>query len=178
AICPVIPIIALTSVIKGYFQGMQNMKPQSIAIVIEQIIRIIAVYLLVSFLLPFGIEYAAMGAMISVCIGEAASLTYLLFMFKQKKKVRVRKQFFHYLKDSSGTRKSLFSIALPNTGSKLISSFANFFEPIIVAQSLAISGVAVHEATKQYGELTGYAMPLLFLPSFITNSLSIALVPS
>src|SRR5699024_5247510 len=32
--------------------------------------------------------------------------------------------------------------------------------------------------TKQYGELTGYVMPLLFLPTFITNSLSIALVPS
>src|SRR5699024_8806713 len=28
------------------------------------------------------------------------------------------------------------------------------------------------------GELTGYAMPLLFLPTFITNSLSIALVPA
>src|SRR5699024_179549 len=130
-----------------------------------------AVFLFVSFLLPYGIEFAAMGAMFSVCIGEAASLTYLLYMFKRKKKVKVRKQFFYYLKNSSQTKKQLFSIALPNTGSKLISSFANFFEPIIVAQSLAISGVAVHDATKQYGELTGYAMPLLFLPSFITNSL-------
>src|SRR5699024_9148131 len=41
-----------------------------------------------------------------------------------------------------------------------------------------IAGVAVHVATSQYGELTGYAIPLLFLPTFITNSLSIALVPS
>src|SRR5690625_1909624 len=46
AVCPVVPIIALTSVIKGYFQGMQNMKPQSVAIVIEQIVRIIAVFIL------------------------------------------------------------------------------------------------------------------------------------
>lgn len=178
AVCPVVPIIALTSVIKGYFQGMQNMKPQSVAIVIEQIVRIIAVFILVSILLPYGIEFAAMGAMISVCIGEVTSLLYLLYMFKRKKKIRVRQQFFHYIKGSHQTRKHLFSIALPNTASKLISSIANFLEPIIVAQSLAISGVAVHDATKQYGELTGYAMPLLFLPSFITNSLSIALVPS
>src|SRR5699024_4104488 len=38
--------------------------------------------------------------------------------------------------------------------------------------------ITVENATKQFGELTGFAMPLLFLPSFITNSLSIALVPA
>jgi len=72
----------------------------------------------------------------------------------------------------------LFSIAIPNTGSRLISSFSSFLEPILVAQSLAIAGISSAIATKQYGELTGYVMPLLFLPTFITNSLSIALVPS
>ncbi|MBO1003415.1 stage V sporulation protein B [Pseudogracilibacillus auburnensis] len=178
AVSPVVPIIAITSVIKGYFQGMQNMKPQSYAIVIEQIVRISAVFILVSLLLPYGVEFAATGAMISVIIGEIASLAYLFFSFKRKKIVKVRHQFFAFLKGSKKTRQELFSIALPNTGSKLISSFAGFLEPILVAQSLAIAGVATREATKQYGELTGYAMPLLFLPTFITNSLSIALVPS
>lgn len=178
AISPVVPIIAVTSVIKGYFQGMQNMKPQSYAIVIEQVIRITTVYFLVKLLVPYGVEFAATGAMISIIIGEVASLLFLFYTFKQKKIVKVRHQFFTFLKGSTNTRKELFSIALPNTGSKLISSFAGFLEPIIVAQSLAIAGVATSDATKQYGELTGYAMPLLFLPTFITNSLSIALVPS
>src|SRR5699024_3842018 len=59
-----------------------------------------------------------------------------------------------------------------------ISSISNFLEPILVAQSLAIAGLTTVQATRQYGELTGYAMPLLFLPTFITNSLSIALLPS
>lgn len=178
AISPVVPIIAMTSVIKGYFQGMQNMTPQSIAIVIEQIIRITAVFFLVSLLLPYGVEFAAAGAMVSVVIGELASLLYLFYTFKQKKTIKVRHQFFTYLKGSKPVRKQLFSIALPNTGSRLISSFAGFLEPILVAQSLAYAGIATKDATSQYGELTGYAMPLLYLPTFITNSLSIALVPS
>lgn len=178
AISPVIPIIALTSVIKGYFQGMQNMKPQSIAIVIEQTIRIIAVFLLVSYLLPYGVEFAAAGAMVSVLIGEFASLLFLLYQFKKTKTIALRHRFFAFLKGSKQTQQQLFSIAIPNTGSKIISSFANFFEPIIVAQSLSLAGAHAHDATKQYGELTGYAMPLLFLPSFITNSLSIALIPT
>ena len=51
-------------------------------------------------------------------------------------------------------------------------------EPIVVAQSLAIAGYAAVEATRQYGELTGLALTLLTLPSFITYSLSTALVPA
>src|SRR5699024_8081179 len=84
-ITPVIPIIAISSVIKGYFHGMQNMKPQSIAIIIEQIIRISVVYFLITLLLPYGIEFAATGAVISVVIGELASCLYLLYVFKRNK---------------------------------------------------------------------------------------------
>ncbi|MFK4997598.1 polysaccharide biosynthesis C-terminal domain-containing protein [Bacillus sp. N9] len=43
---------------------------------------------------------------------------------------------------------------------------------------MLIAGVAAGVATKQYGLLTGYALPLLTLPSFITYSLSTALVPA
>lgn len=178
AVSPSVPIIAFSSVMKGYFQGMQNMKPQSIAIVIEQTVRIIAVYFVITALIPYGVEFAAAGAMICVLIGELASFFYLFIVFKQKKIIRIRRNFFTFLKGSHSVRRELFSIAIPNTGSRLISSFSSFLEPIFVAQSLKIAGVSTIQATKQYGELTGYAMPLLFLPTFITNSLSIALIPS
>ncbi|HEX6595137.1 MAG TPA: stage V sporulation protein B [Bacillota bacterium] len=178
AISPIVPIIAISSVLRGYFQGKQNMKPQSYALVIEQVVRISCVAFFVKMLLPFGIEYAAAGAMFSVILGELASLVYMVFQFKRKKTIKVRYHFFSFLKKSKQTVKDLFSIALPTTGSRMIGSFFHFLEPIIVAQSLAIAGVSTTLATKQYGELTGYVLPLLFLPTFITQSLSIALVPS
>jgi len=177
-ISPIVPIIAISSILKGYFQGKQNMKPQSYAIIIEQIVRITCVALFINLLLPFGLEYAAAGAMISVIIGELASLMYMVYLFKRKKTIKIRTKFFSYLKASKQTLKELFSIALPSTGSKMIGSISNFLEPILVAQSLAIAGFSTSIVTKQYGELTGYVLPLLFLPTFITNSLSIALVPS
>src|SRR5699024_8805822 len=61
-----IPLIAISSIIKGYFQGMKNMKPQSYSIVIEQVVRISIVYFLIKLLLPYGIEFAATGAIISI----------------------------------------------------------------------------------------------------------------
>lgn len=60
----------------------------------------------------------------------------------------------------------------------MIGSLSWFFEPIVVAHSLAIAGVVTIEATKQYGALTGFALPLLMLPSFVTQSLATALVPA
>jgi len=178
AITPVVPIVAISSVIRGYFQGKQNMQPAAISQVLEQTIRISLVALFTSAFLPYGIEYAAAGAMISSVIGELVSLIYLLTMFKVKKKLKVRRNFFNSLKKGKSTFNQLMSIALPTTGSRLIGSISWFFEPIVVANSLAIAGVATAVATKQYGGLTGYALPLLMLPSFITVSLSTSLVPA
>ena len=69
AIGPVIPILAVAAVLRGYFQGKQNMKPQSFSQVIEQIVRISCTVFLVKFFLPYGVEFAALGAMISFLIG-------------------------------------------------------------------------------------------------------------
>ncbi|MBY0154367.1 stage V sporulation protein B [Cytobacillus oceanisediminis] len=178
AIAPIVPIIAISSVIRGYFQGRQNMKPAAYSQMIEQIVRISLIALMTKAFLPYGIEYAAAGAMLAAVIGELASLLYLMTTFKLKKKFRVRKQFFKFVSSGKSTFNELMTVALPTTGSKMIGSVAWFFEPIVVAQSLALAGVAAAAATKQYGALTGFAMPLLMLPSFITYSLSTSLVPA
>jgi stage V sporulation protein B len=178
AIAPIVPIVAVSSVLRGYFQGRQNMRPSAISQVIEQLVRITLIAVLTKTFMPYGIEYAAAAAMVASVIGELISLLYLMTTFKLKKKFRLRKNFFQYVHSGKSTFNELMSIALPTTGSRLIGSISWFFEPIVVAHSLAIAGVAAVAATKQYGALTGFAMPLLLLPSFITYSLSTSLVPA
>ncbi|MFI8685546.1 stage V sporulation protein B [Rossellomorea sp. NPDC077527] len=178
AIAPIIPIVAVSSVIRGYFQGRQNMKPSAYSQVIEQVVRITLIALLTKTFLPYGIEYAAAAAMAASVLGELASLLYLFASFKVKKKFKIRRNFFTSIRNGRETFNELMSVALPATGSRMIGSIAWFFEPIVVANSLALAGVAAGMATKQYGSLTGYALPLLFLPSFVTLSLSQSLVPA
>ncbi|KMK75720.1 stage V sporulation protein B [Alkalihalobacillus pseudalcaliphilus] len=178
AITPIVPIVAVSAIIRGYFQGKQNMTPTAISQVIEQIVRITLVAVTTTAFLPLGVEYAAAGAMISVVAGEFISLIYMIWAFKQKKAFRLRQQFMTYAKGGKQTLSDLMRIAIPTTGSRLIGSIALFFEPIVVAQSLAIAGMATVMATKQYGELAGFAIPLLMLPTFITQSLSVSLVPA
>ncbi|MBO0960748.1 stage V sporulation protein B [Neobacillus sp. MM2021_6] len=178
AIAPALPIIAVSSVIRGYFQGKQNMRPSAISQILEQVVRITLIATATKTFLPYGVEYAAAAAMGASVLGELLSLIYLVTTFKLKKRFRVRKNFFQYVHKGKRTFKELMEIALPTMGSRMIGSIAWFFEPIVVAHSLAIAGVIAVNATKQYGSLTGYAMPLLMLPSFITFSLSTSLVPA
>ncbi|WLD92214.1 stage V sporulation protein B [Alkalihalobacillus sp. AL-G] len=178
AIAPVVPIIALSSVIRGYFQGRQNMRPSAYSQVIEQIVRITLVAILTGALLPYGVQFAAAGAMISVVIGELASLLYMFSIFKMQKRIRVRRGFFAYLSKGRDTFNQLLRISLPTTASQLVGSISYFFEPIVITMSLAIAGVTTVMATSQYGALAGFVIPFLTLPMFITYSLSVSLVPA
>lgn len=184
AIAPIIPIIAISSVFRGYFQGKQNMKPYAFSQIIEQFTRIFTVLFLAHYLMPFGIAYAAAGAIIGMVIGEGLGLCYLLYSYKRDhqhpklfriQKISERKYF------KLNFRKTFFDlirISVPVTASRLVGSFAYAIEPIVVAQSLAIAGVATATSTALYGQLEGMAVPLVFFPSFITYALSVSLVPA
>ncbi|MCQ6557341.1 stage V sporulation protein B [Paenibacillus mendelii] len=179
AITPIAPIVAISSVLKGYFRGRLNMKPLAFSQVIEQLVRIGFIIALVHTLLPYGIEFAAAGAMASSVIGEGVSLLYLISMFKlYRRKKPSGEKWKHNLQHGRKTLHELLRIGLPTTGNGIIDSIYRAFQPILITQSLIVSGTSTVMATKMYGLLAGYTFPLLFLPSFITQSISTALLPA
>jgi stage V sporulation protein B len=180
AVIPIVPIIAVSSVIKGYFRGKQNMTPIALSLVIEQVIRIGFIFILVQYLLPYGIEYAAAGAVLSGIIGEGASLLYLLSMFKwsKQKQFKLHQSFIKQIGKGKKIFYDLLQTGLPTTGNGLIQSSIGVIQPILITQSLALAGIGTVLATKQYGIVIGYVLPLLGLPGFVTNSLSVPLVPA
>lgn len=179
AITPITPIVAVSSVLKGYFRGKQNMKPIAVSHVLEHVAQIVSVMALVELLLPYGIGYAAAGAMISSVIGEGAGLLCLISMFRLRKETNgPGRKLSGYIKEGKQTLFELLRIGLPTTGHGFIHSIYSAFQPLLVTKSLAIAGIGTALATKQFGMLAGYVFPLLFLPSFITESLSTALMPA
>lgn len=182
AITPIVPIIALSTIIRGYFQGKQNMTPTAVSNVLETIVRVIAVILLSSYLLPYGLGFAAAGVMIGVGLGEVASLLYLFTHFRKARKrlnpYTIKHKLSSQLDSYKKTFQELWSISVPVTASGLIGSISYAIEPILVAQSLALAGISSQMATAYYGELSGLAMFLVFFPTTLTYSLSISLVPA
>jgi stage V sporulation protein B len=118
--------------------------------------------------------------MVSVVIGEAAGLLFLFLTFKRsRKKQRGALAFPSQPLQADGTLWNLLRIGLPMTSNGLIYSLFRAFLPMLVTTSLLQSGVGTAAmATKQFGLLTGYVFPLLFLPGFFTQSLTTALVPA
>ncbi|SMO38576.1 stage V sporulation protein B [Melghirimyces algeriensis] len=183
-IAPILPIVAISSIFRGYFQGRQHMSPYAFSQVIEQIVRIFTVLLLARYLYPFGVEYAAAGAMVGVVIGEFAGMLYLLHSYKKDPKrppIRFHPGEALHLKQWRRFRTTmarLIRIAFPVTASRMVGSLSYAVEPIVVSQSLALAGISVAASTAMYGQLEGMAIPLLFFPAFITYALSTSLVPA
>ena len=178
AIAPIIPIIGISTVFRGYFQGKQNMNPYAFSQLIEQTARIFTVLFLAHFLLPYGIDYAAAGAMIGMVVGEGLGMLFLLYSFKKDPHRPQMRQPLPTRKDFVQTFRELTRISIPVTASRMIGSLAYAIEPIVVSQSLAIAGIATATSTALYGQLEGMAIPLIAFPSFITYALSVSLVPA
>lgn len=178
-IVPIIPIISVSSVLRGYFQGKQNMIPSATSTIIETIFRMVFGIILSLTFLPKGVEYASAGAMLGMVIGEIAGNFTLIthyFMQKREKQISTRKRLL--LNQNNQLYPKMFRIAIPVTTSQLIGSLAYFIEPSVVSHSLALAGVSTKIATAQYGQLTGMALLVINFPTVITYSLSVSLIPA
>lgn len=190
---PIIVIVAVSTVLRGYFQGKQNMIPTATSQVTETLVRIVAIIGCAYLLLPYGLEWAAAGAMLGVVLGEIGGLAVLIFEY-----YRSRRQLDNngdlsspHIEQASPTEehsmeaapprlvwRSLLRIAMPVTGGRLVGSLSYLLESITIARSLVLAGIATSVATAQYGALQGMIIPILLLPGALTYSLAVSLVPS
>lgn len=186
---PMIIIIAVSSVYRGYFQGKQNMIPSASSSVIETIVRIVCMLWFAHLLMPKGIAYGAAGAMLGTAVGELIGMITLLLQYtgegnkggKLAPKQQPVKSVSSKEEPTTSNKsilKRLFGIALPVTGGRMVGSFSYLLETILTNRSLALAGIATSVATAQYGALQGMIIPLLLLPGALTVSLAISLVPS
>ncbi|MFC4102526.1 stage V sporulation protein B [Paenibacillus xanthanilyticus] len=179
AITPIAPVVAVSAVLKGYFRGKQRMQTIAVSDVLEYTVQIACVLALVHLLMPYGIAYAAAGAMAASVISEAFSLLFLLASYRLRRDApSPGETWSSHLKQGRPTLSELLRIGLPTTGHGVVQSLYGAFQPLLITTSLALAGIGTAMATQQFGMLAGFAFPLLFMPSFITHSLSTALIPA
>lgn len=180
AMIPLVGIISIASIYRGYFQGLQDMGPTAWSSILEQTVRITSIWIMASFLIKYSVAYAAAAAMVGMVLGELAGLAYLMVIHYR------RARLIHILPDAPTrslettrqTLKAIGEIAVPVTFSRLIGSVIYALEPILVTRALAVAGVATTLSTALYGQYSGMAIPLLIFPTVFTGSLTTNLVPS
>lgn len=174
---PAIVFISMSAIIRGYFFGLQDVKPPALIDVAEKLVRLIGLVLTVKIMLPYGIAYVCAGAMLAMAAGELVSLLLLTAVYLKKKRR------FTYSKQSPTDRSlsiinRIFANAIPLSVSGALSTILEMLCAVIVPAQLIAAGFNKQNALSLYGELTGMAMPLLFFPFVIITSLSITLVPA
>lgn len=169
---PALVFVSISSVIKGFFQGLQDMRPTAVTQIIEQAIRICSGFLLIYFLRPYGLTWTAIGLSLAVLLSELSGLVYLVTLYKNK----ISTQFFQW--PSLAIIKRLLSFSIPICITRIIASIVSTIEASLIPNQLKKAGYSLSQATSFYGELTAVAFAILAIPSTLTFSLATSLVPA
>jgi len=185
-ISPAIFLGSLVAVFRGYFEGLQNMKPTAISEIFEQLAKVGFGLLLAKVFLPMGLEYGVMGAVLGITLGEIVSLFLMiaLYLFNKKRTIFVmaKENNIDYIESQDlskkGFLKKMFLDSLPITFGASIVPFTLFFDSILMINLLTTVGFSTTTATRLFGIQAGVVTSLLQLPMIISISLSTALIPN
>jgi len=174
---PAIFVVSISSVFRGYFQGLQNMVPTALSQICEQIIRVAVGYTAAVRLLSAGVEWAAAGLALGMLAGELVGLLviavqyqFVLPKFKDENHETVYSSRFILTK--------LWRLASPVTAGRLLSTGLSALDALLIPLRLQVAGYGAREATTLFGQLGGAAFTLLTFPSVFTFALATSLVPS
>ncbi|MFV0274710.1 MAG: oligosaccharide flippase family protein [Bacilli bacterium] len=167
-----LPFISLSSIIRGYFFGKQQMIPHVLSNVVEQIFRLSLILYILPKIMHLGSINIVCILILTSIIGEVLSIFIMLLFVPRNTKISRTDLIPDY---ENG--KEILKISLPNTGSRIIGSIVFFLEPIILTAVLTNTGVTVLEIGNEYSVFTGFVLPLLLLPSFFTAAISQSLLP-
>lgn len=167
-----LPFISISSIIRGYFFGRENMIPHVVSNTFEQIVRIILNITILPIISKYSNVFIISFLILSNIISELSSII-ILYLYLPKK-IKINKE---YIKPDIEIMKDVLNISIPTTGSRVLGMIGYFFEPIIITSFLLINGYSNNYITYEYGVITGYVIPLLMLPSFFTMAISQATIP-
>jgi len=172
SICFVLPFTSISGIIKGYYFGKQNMLPNSISTIIEQIVRLILLLTVVPFLLHISLTAAVSGYIIISAVSEIAQIIVYLFFAPKNLSITLSD-----LKIRVPLMNELLSISIPNLSGRLIGNICYFFEPIILTNILVFIGYSTNFIQSEYGVYNAYVIPILTMPAFISLAMNSTLVP-
>lgn len=189
---PTIFIVAIMSVYRGYFQGMNSMVPTAISQIVEQIFNAFFSVYLAYILLGYGVDkaageknivMAAAGGTAGTGIGAFAGLIVIMFSYMLLKPVVYKKARYdkkNRVKAETGGQiaKILLCTAAPIIIGTAVFSITNLIDANMVLGILQSTGHTKEQAEALYGQLSGKYVTLTTLPISISTAVATATIPS
>lgn len=190
-IAPSLVLVPIMAAFRGYFQGMQNMKPTAVSQIVEQFFRVVVglggAYILF-FVIGDGVfggydKYAggAAGANLGATAGSLGGLLMILFIYMLARKgilKRAKRSKNLGCASDRSIMKDVLVIAIPITIGAAIMPISNLIDSALVMNRLTDAAGFSQEAAKElYGQLSGFVGSLINFPQLLTQAVAVSIVP-
>jgi len=183
ALAPSVFLVSITSVLRGYFNGRENLSVTANSQSLEQIFKTIITIIIVGQIATISSNNTVLmtgAATLATTLATLFSLFYLYRYFIKRKKevwqevISSKK----YKKDSiRKIVKSIFAVSVPIALCALFSVMNKTIDALTIVRILS-SSIGEEEATLQYGILSGKVDTLITLPYSFNIAFATALVPT
>ncbi len=185
ALAPALFFVSVMCAYRGYFQGLQNMKPTALSQIIEQFVKVAAGLALAYVLLKWTgrMEFGAMGALLGITISEAVALFYTMGAYGRQKRQMTQDMMLAYKSKLSWVEvKPLLGkvliLALPVTVAGLVMPIVAFVDSVIIPRSLLALGYESAAIRSMYGTLSGGVLTIINLAAIVSQALQMSVVPA
>ena len=174
AICPAIVVITLSNVLRGYYYGLKEVTVPALGQVLEQIVRVLFVFLVIMYLKDNTMNCYI--ALLGISIGEIVNILFILFCLY--KNSNLYNKYTISIADFYCASVETIKMSIPITCNRMSNILLNSVSSLIIPSRLALSGMSYVESLSIYGIITGMVMPFIYLPFTVVSALIVNLIPS
>lgn len=172
-LAPSLPFMAVSGALRGCFLAARRVTPNVVTQLIEQLVRMAVAVAGLRVMAQWGAGYGCVAVLLGNTVSEGVSCCLmLLFAARTPEFARRGQEPLHPY-----TRRELYEIVLPVTGSRLLGSGLQAVESSLIPLTLSLYTGSRAVAMTQYGNFKGMALPLLFFPFSVLSALSGLLMP-
>lgn len=172
-LAPSLPFMAVSGALRGCFLAARRVTPNVVTQLIEQLVRMAVAVAGLRVMAQWGAGYGCAAVLLGNTVSEGVSCCLmLLFAARTPEFARHGQEPLHPY-----TRRELYEIVLPVTGSRLLGSGLQAVESSLIPLTLSLYTGSRAVAMTQYGNFKGMALPLLFFPFSVLSALSGLLMP-
>ncbi len=194
-LAPVLIVVAVLGVLRGFFQGLGTMMPSAVSQIIEQIVNAIvsvwAAYVLFQYGAKigevlgnpskYGAAFGAAGGTLGTNLGAISALLFLLFVFfiymrvftkKMKREKNVRVDGFWY------TMRILIITIIPVLLSTTIYNISGIIDQGLFKNIAVLQGETAEQIDIWWGVFSGKYKVLIHVPISIASAMAASSVPA
>lgn len=178
AVSPVLFFICLSAALRGYFQGIGELRPHAFSQVAEAAGKLFLGVALAKWSIDRGDtpEVAAAWAALGLCGGIAAGFVVLTISYFVTNRQKENDGSKSELKIVNIT-KNLAKSAIPITLSASAMSLTSILDTLVMTRRLAETGLSQAETIAIYGNYSSLAVPMFNLPPVLVYPIAYALMP-